>query len=395
MYNLTRGDTAMHCKEIFDVIDELYPKYLAFWEDVCNIESPTADKISVDEVGKCFLDWAKVIGFKTEVFEHGQVGNVVSITINSEKNAAPLTLSGHMDTVHPKGIFGYPPVRIDGDKIYGPGVTDCKGGIVAAALAMEALAKCGFNARPVRLLLQSDEENGSKISKKATINHMCEKSKDSVAFINLEGYDAGQICTRRKGIITFKFAITGIEAHSSMCAVSGANAIADAAHKIIEMEKLKDDAGLTCNVGVISGGSVPNTVAGRCEFCANVRFATSEQLQYAKEYAKKVAETVHVDGCRCEISVYGSRPAMEQSDKNDELFEKINEAFKENGLPVLRAGSKRGGSDAAEITIAGIPCVDSLGVEGGRIHSEEEFAFLSSLCDSAKRMAAIAMCIKG
>ena len=50
--------------------------------------------------------------------------------------------------------------------MYGPGVMDCKGGIVAAIMAMEALEKCGFTERPVQLLLQSDEENGSATSNK-------------------------------------------------------------------------------------------------------------------------------------------------------------------------------------------------------------------------------------
>lgn len=49
-----------------------------------------------------------------------------------------------MDTVHPVGLFGTPPVKQEGDKIYGPGVVDCKGGIVAAFFAMRTLNDCRF-----------------------------------------------------------------------------------------------------------------------------------------------------------------------------------------------------------------------------------------------------------
>ena len=54
--------------------------------------------------------------------------------MNPEAAGIPITLSGHMDTVHPRGLFGFPPVRIANGRIYGPGVIDCKGGITAAGI---------------------------------------------------------------------------------------------------------------------------------------------------------------------------------------------------------------------------------------------------------------------
>ena len=64
--------------------------------------------------------------------------------MNADATKPPICLSGHLDTVHPKGLFGTPAVKFDGDKIYGPGIADCKGGIVAALLAMAALDKENF-----------------------------------------------------------------------------------------------------------------------------------------------------------------------------------------------------------------------------------------------------------
>ena len=380
----------MKCTEAFDKIDELNCKYISFWEDICNIESPTADKAGVDAVGNYVAEAAKKLGWKVERYPQPSAGDIITVTMNADSKEAPLTLSAHMDTVHPKGLFGYPPVRFDKEKIYGPGVTDCKGGIAAAFLCMDALSKCGFDSRPIRLLLQSDEEGGSAQSGKATINYMCEASRDSVAFLNLEGYNEGKICIQRKGIITFKFAVTGKEAHSSLCATDGANAIAAAACMILKMEQLKDRGGLTCNVGVIRGGSVPNTVAGYCEFYANVRYATAEQAEWVRAYAKEVAEGDYVRGCTCTLTQTGSRLAMERVERNLALVDLMNRAFEENGLPALTPCFNNGGSDAAEITNAGIPCVDSIGTRGGSIHSADEYSWLDSLSESAKRMAAVA-----
>ena len=129
---------------LFEEIEKEHAKYRKFWEDVCNIESPTDFKEGVDKVGSYFADLAKKHGWQVELFEQENVGNVVCITMNADVDARPISLSGHIDTVHPVGLFGTPAVRFDEEKIYGPGVRDCKGGVVGVMCAMEALQKCGI-----------------------------------------------------------------------------------------------------------------------------------------------------------------------------------------------------------------------------------------------------------
>ena len=380
----------MSCEKIFNTIDSLNAEYVKVWEDVCNIESPTKYKAGVDACGEYFAEMARKRGWKVEYFRQPVAGDVVDITMNPDAEEKPIIFSAHLDTVHPVGSFGTPAVKIEGNIMYGPGVTDCKGGAVAAMLAMDALDKCGFRARPVKLILQTDEEVSSMISNKATIGYMCDRALESVAFLNLEGHTEGKACLQRKGTITFTFTVEGIEAHGSNCATAGANAILDAAHKIIELEKLKDKDGLTCNCGVISGGSVPNTVPGHCEFKANIRFANAEQLAWARGHVKEIAATVHVEGCKCSVNDPKGRVAMEYSEKNVALLARMNEIFVENGIPALEAAARKGASDAADVTAAGAACIDSIGVRGGKIHSPDEFAYIDSLAESAKRLAAVA-----
>jgi len=114
----------MNCKELFEKIEELYPKYIKVWEDVCNIESPTNYKQGVDKVCCYFKALAEEKGWYTEVFKQEISGDALCIIMNPESEEKPICLSGHMDTVHPLGLFGNPPVRIEAGKIYGPGVTD-------------------------------------------------------------------------------------------------------------------------------------------------------------------------------------------------------------------------------------------------------------------------------
>ena len=80
---------------------------------------------------------------------------------------------------------------------------------------------------------------------------------------------------------------------------------------------------------------------------------------------------------------------MELTERNIKLLNKANELFIQNGLSTLEIGMRTGGSDAADVSLFGIPCIDSLGVGGERAHSIEEYGIISSLEESAKRIVSI------
>ena len=152
---------------------------------------------------------------------------------------------------------------------------------------------------------------------------------------------------------------------------------------------MKDPDGLTCNCGVINGGTTPNTVAEKCVFTADIRFSSDKECNEALRELKRVAETTFVDGCSCELSEISFRPAMPLTDKNTAFLARINEIFEDNRLPTLKARPCLSGSDAAYVTRAGISCIDCIGTAGGNIHSTKEYITLASLAESAKMIAAI------
>ena len=380
----------MEMQRLFAKIDELYPKYLQVWKDICEIESQTADKAGVDAVGDYFERFANARGWRVERAAFEQAGDVLCITMNPDAKVHPIAFSGHMDTVHEKGSFGYPAVTEDDDMLYGPGVVDCKGGLAVGLLAMDALESVGFTSRPIQLILQSEEEVASAQTEGATMAQICEWAKDAVGFLNLEMYKPHSAVIVRKGGVNFTFAITGQRAHGANCAIAGASAIAEAAHKIVELEKLKDNDGITCNCGVVVGGTAANTVPDYCEFKANIRFATQEQFDWVCEHVQKIADTVYVKGTTCTVTRALGHPSMEYSERNQAFLDTMNGIFEKHGMPRLELGRRNGASDAACISLAGIPCVDSVGVEGGNLHSLEEFAIKESLKSAAKRVALVA-----
>ena len=185
-------------------------EYISVLEKCCNIESPTENKEAVDRVGKYFIDKALKRGWQVEINKQSVSGDAICITLNAEVNAPSVCFSAHLDTVQPIGIFGYPPTKIEGDKIIGPGVSDCKGGAVSAFMAMHALEDIGFKARPVKLILQSDEEVHSSLSNHKTLEFMVEEAMGSAAFLNAENIEPDRTLTiGRKGITSHKIIIKG------------------------------------------------------------------------------------------------------------------------------------------------------------------------------------------
>ena len=319
-------------------------------------------------------------------------GDCVCITLNPEVQARPVVFSGHMDTVHPVGFFGEEIVTWDEEKIYGPGVTDCKGGVVAGFYAMAALEDQGFKARPVKLILQSDEEISSRTSNKETIKFMAGKAEDCVAFLNCEPHIKGMAVISRKGISRYEFEVLGKAVHASYC-YDGASAIREAAYKIIELEKMKNPDGLTCNCGLTHGGTAENTVPDKCVFTADIRFSNHQEMLEADKFVTKIAGKTFIEGTSCKVTLKSSRCAMEKTEQNMALLDKINTIYKEAGLTPLAAGHTNSGSDAADMTNYGLPCLDCFGIEGRAIHSRDEFAYLASLKEAAKKLAAVAWCV--
>ncbi len=377
-------------ENVFSQIDSLKDKYINMLVDICNIESKSDNKEGVDKVGDYLCNIAQNMGYTVKKKEFEKAGNVYSFTLNPNASKKPVSISGHMDTVFEKGVFGYPPTRIEGDYIYGPGVQDCKGGIIQCLLVMEALKNCGYTDRPVKLILQSDEEVSSELSDGKSLEFMVEEAKDSVCFLNSEPHKKGFITVGRKGIIKKKIVIEARACHAGYY-VDGISAIREAAYKIIELEKDNDVNAVTFNCGVINGGTVANIIPDRCEIEVEFRFKTSAQMAEADEKLRRVVNTSYVEGTKAQLIDISERKAMERTEENERLADFVGRVSEKYALGSLVPFESPGGADAAYTTDAGIPSVDSIGLEGAYIHSTREMAVLSSMPRMAKLMAAVIM----
>src|SRR3954470_3429481 len=176
------------------------------------------------------------------------------------QDAPGILVLSHLDTVHPLGFIKRLPFRIDGDRAFGPGIYDMKGGAYLAYHAFRQI--CADGARPplgVTQLYVSDEEIGSPTSR-ALIE--AEGRRAKYVLVTEPAREGGKIVTGRKGVARFEIFVKGVPAHAGTRPQDGRSAIRELGNVIHTLEGLNDlKRGVTVNVGVVRGGTRPNVIA--------------------------------------------------------------------------------------------------------------------------------------
>ena len=185
------------------------------------------------------------------------LGDALLLKAGPNTGQPAIVVMSHLDTVHPVGTAAKDlRVRIEGDRLYGPGVYDMKGGAYLALEAFRRVAAAGTASRPIVFLVTPDEEIGSPITR-ALIE--AEGRKAAFALVTEPARDGGKIVTARKGVGRFDVEIEGRPAHSGTSHAKGRSAIREAALQITAVEGLTDYArGITTTVGMIRGGTAAN-----------------------------------------------------------------------------------------------------------------------------------------
>lgn len=363
---------------------EREPEMLSLLERIVRINSFTANKAGVDAVGAVLREVMLGLGFLVEVVPQDVVGDHLVA-----RNAAAASLGdrgrqvlfcGHMDTVFPDdGSFDA--FVVEGDRVTGPGVIDMKGGLVAGIYALAALNAHGLLAgMPVTFVFNSDEETGSTHSRELV---MAEAKKSAFALVFECAGLGGETTTGRKGKTTFRITASGRAGHSGNTGRSKPSAVLALAHLTIALEALNDpERDISVNVGLVSGGVGPNTIAPRAEAVVECRYrAAADALELERAVQALVAAPV-VAGTSVTVQTVPGRPPMEQSPANRKLLQYFMAVGRELDVPV--AEDYRGGvSDANYIAHVGTPVLDGLGPCGERDHSPEEYMLTASLARRA------------
>ncbi len=395
--------TDAHFMPWLEWLDSQHDIMLARTLELAEINSGTLNVAGVNLVREMLQSYCSTLGGEVEVVavapyslvdeqgvtRHTPLGDALRIR---KRPQAPLQIffCGHMDTVFPID-HSFQSVRwLDDNTLNGPGVADLKGGLMVMLKALEALERSPFAVQiGWEILFNPDEEIGSPssaplIAEAATRCHL--------GLIYEPCMPDGNLAGARKGSGNFSVTVQGIAAHAGREHHLGRNAVRALCDFVSALDDLNGQCeGVTINPGLIHGGGAVNVVPDQAMGRFNIRIERPEDEAWCLEQLDRLSAGINArDGLSLQLhGGFGRKPKV-LSDANQALFELARSCGSQLGM-ALEWKPTGGCCDGNNLAAAGVPNIDTLGVQGGKIHSSDEFMLVSSLTERAKLSALILM----
>lgn len=360
-------------------------------ERLVRVESPSDDKAGVDACVTLVAAHAKALGGRVKIHRQRKFGDVLEVRFGAKPkqtqagkdSGLPILLLGHLDTVWPLGTLETMPCRLGDGRLWGPGTLDMKAGVAMALTAMEMLMEARLLQQEIVLLLNSDEEVGSTVSRPITERLAAE----CAAVYVLEPAQGLAYKTARKGTGNWRIDVTGVAAHAGVDFEKGASAIRELARVVETVSGWTDlKRGLTVSVGKVGGGTATNVIPARAWAQIDGRIASKAD---GPRIERKFSGLNPVDK-RCTIAVTGGidRPPMERTRGTVRLYRQARTLAAELGFQLDEAATG-GGSDGNFTSALGIPTLDGMGAVGEGAHARHESVLIEHLAPRTALLAGL------
>jgi glutamate carboxypeptidase len=348
-------------------------------------ESPTFDAEAVDRMLDLAARDMAIMGASIEhIAGREGFGGCVRARFPHPRQGEPgILIAGHLDTVHPLGTIEKLQWRREGNKCYGPGIFDMKGGNYLALEAIRQLARAAITTPlPVTVLFTPDEEVGTP-STRDLIG--AEARRNKYVLVPEPGRPNNGVVTGRYAIARFNLEATGRPSHAGATLSSGRSAIREMARQILIIDGMTSED-CTFSVGIVHAGQWVNCVPTTCK---------GEALSMAKRQAdldrgieRMLALSGTINDVTFKVTRGVTRPVWEADAGTMALYDKARAVAASMGLD-LPHGSAGGGSDGNFTGAMGIPTLDGLGVRGADAHTLNEHIEVDSLAERGRLMAGL------
>lgn len=360
--------------KIYDHLKQQQDKMMESLKTIVECESPSKDKALSDILSNKLIEiFQQLTGGKATPIQIKDYGNHVRGEFGEGEEQ--ILLVGHYDTVFPAGKIKELPFRVEGNKAYGPGIFDMKGGLIAGIYALKTIKELGIKLdKKVVFLFNSEEEIGSPTSRQY-IEEEARKSK-YVMVLECAGPN-GAVKTMRKGVGMFDLQIKGKAVHSGIDYENGVSAVQELAKQIVYLHGLTDlSKGTTVNVGKIQGGTTYNVVAENASAEIDLRIATHAEAQ---RVIPQILSVKPFD-TRTKVEMTGglNRPPFERTEGGAGMYKLAKElAAKYLGFELGEVST--GGASDGNFTSSISPTLDGMGAFGEGAHSVTEYIVVDQL----------------
>ncbi len=368
--------------------------FLATLKQLVEIESGSYDREGLDRIAEVVATRLRGLGGQVEVIETpdaeiartertpARLGKMVRATFKG-KGTRSVLLIAHMDTVYEKGQGAQQPFRIDGNRVYGLGISDDKQGvalIIHSVALLQALKFDDFGTLTV--LVNGDEEVGSPASRKL-ITAMG-KSHDATMSFEGSSVTNDRLSLTTAGIGSVKLTVRGRASHAGSSPHLGVNALYELAHQIMQMRDLSDPAtGTKLNWTLAKGGTVINMITPEAEATADVRVLKVEEYKVLEAKVQERIKNQLLPEAKVTAVLSQGRPPLALTPASRALAEHSRRIFREIGLELkVEDTAAGGGTDAAYAALeaGGKPVVERYGLQGFGAHSSNaEYVALDSI----------------
>jgi glutamate carboxypeptidase len=348
-------------------------------------ESPTWDAEAVNRMMSLASRDVAMMGAAIERIP-GRMGfgDCVRARFSHRKREEPgILILGHFDTVHPVGTLANLPFRREGDRCYGPGILDMKGGNFIALEALLQLQRVGIATRlPVTVLFTSDEEVGSPSTRDLI---EAEAARHRYVLVPEPANRDGGVVSGRYAIARFNLETVGRPSHAGATLAEGRSAIRELARRILEIEAMTT-SDCTFSVGVLHGGQWVNCVPATCHGEALSMAKRQEDLD--RGVTAMLAMSSSGGDVSFTVTCGVTRPVWEPDAGTMALYERARTIAASLGQD-LPHGSSGGGSDGNFTGAMGIATLDGLGLAGKGYHTPDEHIDVDSLLVRGQLMAGL------
>jgi glutamate carboxypeptidase len=298
------------------------------------------------------------------------------VAVFAGKGRTNILLIAHIDTVYPRGTVAQRPVRMDGERMIGPGVADEKGGVtvgIAALAVLKNLNRADYGR--LTLLIDGSEETGSP----GSTNLIKRLSRTHDVELNLEPGDAPDALTVwRKGSANVVIDVKGRAAHAGVAPGDGRNAAAELVNQLGKLNFPTSGPQETVNLTVLRAGERTNIIPDAAQATLNVRVRKAEDFDRIQGVIARNAASPSIAGTTVEVTRATSFPPLPDNPATLALAQRAARIYGELGKGI-EFGGNGGASQSALASAEGTPALDGLGFVGGDFHTEKEWMDTSSV----------------